>query len=701
MNGRCRKIKDDMRHYSIEDQIPFILFFAVFIIYLSTVCPTVYVGDSGELTTAAFSLGVPHPSGYPLFALIGKIFCLIPAGSIGFRVNLMSAVFSSLTVFIVYSIIYRLTSSTISSIFGASILAFTQIFWLQTVSAEVYPLHTFFVALIIRLLVNLDKAKNLASIALFAFVVGLSFLNHLQTVMMAPAVLYLLIVSDRKSILNLKTLTFTVILFSLALTAYIYLPIRTHAGAAIHWGDPDTLKNFFNVVTGANHRSNYTFNRSISDFILRSESAFITVIKQFGFALVFAVWGFMRAPGCRWRIFFSSIVFFDFFYTIFLNTVFIEITAFNLPTLIVLSILSGIGINDILNRCRNIAGKEGTNIYRIAGAACFIVPAVFLVSNYNACDQSKNYNGYEHSLNTFRTVNRGGTLFVDGDNHIFPITYTRFVERMREDVTVYDKKNLFFIMPQLDGTIGEVDYEGNWNNLIESFQKDIIEERVNDGVYFLVFDPYSMVLPRNFRLVPYGTLLYVIGEGTGIDKNRLISVWKYYATESLEDTFYLDYMNRQIIAYYNFVKGRHLILLGGAEPGLRRMKMASRIGYNDEIIHNELALFYTDHGFYDMAEGELKKALIYSDDPATVYNNWGFYYSKRGDIDNAIASIRKAVDLNPDNTVYYNNLGNLLLQSGHEDEAVSVLRKSLSLDNDQEEVKTTLSEIDSYKATGE
>ena len=61
-------------------------------VYLLTLCPTVYLGDSGELSAAAFCLGVPHGSGYPLYVLLGKVFCLLPFGSVGFRMNLMAAV---------------------------------------------------------------------------------------------------------------------------------------------------------------------------------------------------------------------------------------------------------------------------------------------------------------------------------------------------------------------------------------------------------------------------------------------------------------------------------------------------------------------------------------------------------------------------------------------------------------------------------
>jgi len=53
-----------------------------FAAYLLTLCPTVYVGDSGELTTAAATLGIPHPPGYPLYVLLGYAFShLVAAGS--------------------------------------------------------------------------------------------------------------------------------------------------------------------------------------------------------------------------------------------------------------------------------------------------------------------------------------------------------------------------------------------------------------------------------------------------------------------------------------------------------------------------------------------------------------------------------------------------------------------------------------------
>lgn len=71
-----------------------------FTIYLMTLAPTVWFIDSGELAAVATTLGIAHPTGYPLFTIIGHIFSLLPIGSEEvYRLNLMSAFFCSLAVF--------------------------------------------------------------------------------------------------------------------------------------------------------------------------------------------------------------------------------------------------------------------------------------------------------------------------------------------------------------------------------------------------------------------------------------------------------------------------------------------------------------------------------------------------------------------------------------------------------------------------
>ena len=64
----------------------------VFVVYALGACRTIYVGDSGELVTAVHVLGIAHPTSYPLYVLLGKLWTLlVPIGSIAYRMSLFSA----------------------------------------------------------------------------------------------------------------------------------------------------------------------------------------------------------------------------------------------------------------------------------------------------------------------------------------------------------------------------------------------------------------------------------------------------------------------------------------------------------------------------------------------------------------------------------------------------------------------------------
>jgi hypothetical protein len=78
----------DSRDYALAVLVALLLFG----VYAAGAAPTIYVGDSGELVAAVATLGIPHPSGYPLYVLLGKLWTLaVPVGSIAYRMSLFSA----------------------------------------------------------------------------------------------------------------------------------------------------------------------------------------------------------------------------------------------------------------------------------------------------------------------------------------------------------------------------------------------------------------------------------------------------------------------------------------------------------------------------------------------------------------------------------------------------------------------------------
>jgi thioredoxin-like negative regulator of GroEL len=63
-------------------------FAAVWLTYLLTLAPELTLEDCGELCTASFYAGIPHPPGYPFWSLYSWLWTLVPFGNVAWRVEL-------------------------------------------------------------------------------------------------------------------------------------------------------------------------------------------------------------------------------------------------------------------------------------------------------------------------------------------------------------------------------------------------------------------------------------------------------------------------------------------------------------------------------------------------------------------------------------------------------------------------------------
>src|SRR5216110_2688334 len=67
-----------------------------FVLYLVTLAPTTAMWDTSEYIAAAYTLGLPHPPGNPLFVLLGRVFSILPiAPNVAMRVNVLAALCSA------------------------------------------------------------------------------------------------------------------------------------------------------------------------------------------------------------------------------------------------------------------------------------------------------------------------------------------------------------------------------------------------------------------------------------------------------------------------------------------------------------------------------------------------------------------------------------------------------------------------------
>src|SRR6476620_4484239 len=82
----------------------------VLALYVLTLAPSTAMWDASEYITAAYTLGIPHPPGNPLFVLLGRVASLLPLGSVAYRVNLLAAVSSALAAGIWFLVVERVVT---------------------------------------------------------------------------------------------------------------------------------------------------------------------------------------------------------------------------------------------------------------------------------------------------------------------------------------------------------------------------------------------------------------------------------------------------------------------------------------------------------------------------------------------------------------------------------------------------------------
>lgn len=209
------------------------VFASALAVYLATMPRSLASSDSGELTAAAATLGIPHPPGYPLYVLTGKAFSLLPAGDVAFRLNLMSAVFGALAVLAVFAIVQELTGRRIAAAAAALSLAFSHHFWGQSLVAEVYTLEAALIGGVIYALCLYRRRRNPAFLYAGFLLVGLSLAHRPSAALLFPPLLAWVLAdgSIRSPAAGAKALAF--VLPGLAL--YLFLPIAFVASGGYLW----------------------------------------------------------------------------------------------------------------------------------------------------------------------------------------------------------------------------------------------------------------------------------------------------------------------------------------------------------------------------------------------------------------------------------------------------------------------------------
>ena len=427
------------------------------LVYLLTLSPSIYFIDSGELAVVCKTLGIAHPTGYPLYTLLGKLFTLIPLKSIIFRLNFLSSILICFTNLFVFLILLDL-SKVISipkaeglkiwgAFLGALVFAFNPTLWSQATTNEVYALNIFLQTLVVYLSLfwylrtqNNKGGKADKTLFLFVFLYGLSFGDHMSTLLLFPALAFLILMAEGKQVFHTERFLTLVLFFILGLTVYLYLPIRAVQKPLLNWGDPANFTNFIRHVSAWQYRV-WMFSESVGELWGNFKNFLHLSFK--GFQIHLLLLGFLGAYNLvkyniKIFLFLILVLCANVLYGI--NYSIADIDPYFLPSFMVFGIMIGSGFFWIFNICEYLflKGRLKNTNKNLLRNLCFllflILPLITLKINYFEQDKSRNYLAYEWGKNILRSVEKDAIILTNVWDHYSPWLYLRYVENLRPDV---------------------------------------------------------------------------------------------------------------------------------------------------------------------------------------------------------------------------------------------------------------------------
>jgi hypothetical protein len=289
-----------------------LVFIVSLVVYVKTMAASSSFWDAGEYIAAAYTLGVPHSPGTPLYVIVGRFFTLLPLPffSIAERVNFLSAFCGAAGVVFVYMLVVRFLdvllgkSETKSDavvkiaggLVGAFFIAFSDTYWNNAIEAEVYAMSNalmgFMTWLALKWGENPKSKRSTYLVFLLFYLLAMSVGFHLGTILAFSGIFFYVLMTREKGFTDLEfilgcvgvaifvadatiyrngqlTVFFLAVyavtlvwlwakqrrfpavataLFMLGLSVHFYLMIRSGHNPSIDEGDPETWRNLYWVL---------------------------------------------------------------------------------------------------------------------------------------------------------------------------------------------------------------------------------------------------------------------------------------------------------------------------------------------------------------------------------------------------------------------------------------------------------------------
>jgi len=463
--------------------------------------------DGGDFVSAARTFGVPHPTGYPTYVLLLRVFGdAVAVGSHAFRANLFSVFTGALTVPLIYIAAFRLIRTVSAQEVGSigsvrasavvSALAFgtSQLFWTQNTITEVYSLNALFGAVLLVLTLGVIQEIRSGGTAirnrvLLTFLLGVGLGNHTTLGLAATPfgiwILWMVWQQQRwRGVLDWRPAVGLV----LGLSIYVYAPIAASAGPIINWGSPNTLEGFRWLASATLYQgyafgieSEYVTNR-ISKTVELLFTQYTIVGTVIGIAGLTNMWSYSRGFVYASVASILAIALYSVAYSTADSFIYL------ISVFMVFSLWLGVGIALLGAQIKRWAAKTArvaayqTRVHvAVLVVIALVIPGWSVVTGWDEisiADQSKPAEFAERSI----AVATGGVLLVE-EPELFAFVYQSQVANPELDVMVVGP--------------GMLQYDWYWDSLVKYYGDRMPAEKPGEFA-----DRVGAVVAHNLGLVP-------------------------------------------------------------------------------------------------------------------------------------------------------------------------------------------------------
>lgn len=513
---------------------------------LYCLAPGVHVHDAGELTAAAWTLGLGHPPGAPLYMLLAKAFMtLVPYGNIAWRANLLSAVLAVALFLVLAWWAGRRGLSELESIVLAAAVTLAPVVWSQSVMAEVYTLQALLLALVLAGLDLHAPAWRIAALwgLLLACHVGLAPLTPLVL-----AILAMRVVGPGRRIVEGARLA---LVMAVPLSLYAYVPLRGLLwDATVNWGRMDSITDLWWYLSNQNVRAR-AFDLPLAAYLTRATEYGLILIRNSHLMLVLAIIGAAVRRARPAVVLASAVVVYDALFVVLLDTAPLQSEAYGIPAVVALAPLAGLGVAAMARR-------------RPAAAVLAVAVGASTWFAWGEVNLSESFVVRDAAESILDQVGPGAVLFTQEDNTTFALVYLVAVEGGRPDLEIFDRAGNLFRTPY-DRPLHRV--PGDLAQYRKAFDDALVTGLLEQGREVVFSAPFLEFDPDGWRLVADGT----VGRALVVDRD-------YQPSNTLPPRprrpARPDWMSRQVLAMDAVKRAASLLRSNDEETALARLTEA-------------------------------------------------------------------------------------------------------------------------------